>query len=95
MPNPLPGWVRIHGGVERYRYPLGNGRMLMVIGHTARKWYFGECAEVRFTRFRPAGRATSMRKAMEAALLLHDILQEDSDGHHSTRTDLAGSEPHR
>jgi hypothetical protein len=83
MTKPLSGWVKAPRGIERYRYPLGNGRMLMVVGHSARKWYFGECAEARNTRWAPAGRQHSMRAAMKAALALDRDLraQENHNGH--------------
>jgi hypothetical protein len=57
----------MHGGVERYRYRLGNGRMLMVVGARPRRWYYGECADVKITSWKPAGMCKSMRGAMKAA----------------------------
>jgi hypothetical protein len=65
--RPRKGWRQIHGGIERYRYPLGNGRMLMVVGARVRRWYYGECADVKSTSWKPAGMCTTMRAAMQAA----------------------------
>lgn len=89
MTRPLKGWNLCHGGPERYRYPCGNGRMLMVVGMSARKWFYAECADVRHTRWVPAGMETSMHKAMHAALDLLRCLEQaqdpgPSDGNHST-----------
>lgn len=77
--RPLPGWRQIHGGVERYRYPLGNGRMLIVIGARPLRWYYGECADARSARFKPAGMCTNMRAAMRAALKMIGELAADEE----------------
>lgn len=78
MRRPRKGWVRARTGrVERYRYSLGNGRMLMVVGHSPRKWYYGECAEVRSTRWQPAGMEVGKRLAMRAAMAMVGRLVKD------------------
>jgi hypothetical protein len=79
--KPRRGWKRVHGaGIERYRFVLGNGRMLMVVRHSPRKWYYGEMAHVRGTFWSPAGKETNMRKAMMKALLMVGQWQAEQEG---------------
>jgi len=78
--KPRRGWRRVRGGgVERYRFVLGNGRMLMVVRHSPRKWYYGEMAHVTSTLWPPAGKATNMRLAMKCALLMVGQWQEEQE----------------
>ena len=68
--DPLPeGWQRKRGtrGHPQYRYLLGDGRMLIVLQFSPRKWYYGETMLHRNKGWTSRGKATNRDKAMALA----------------------------
>jgi hypothetical protein len=71
MTDLLPeGWERKYGkagGPEQYRYLLGNGRMLIVLQFSPRKWYYGEAVLGRRKGWTSRGKETTRERAMAMA----------------------------
>lgn len=69
--DPLPeGWEKRPGGTAehpQYRYPLGNGRMLIVLQFSPRKWYYGEGVLGRRKGWIARGKAKSRSEAIAMA----------------------------
>lgn len=61
------GWQKLPGKLEQYRYLLGNGRMLMVVQFSPRKWYYGEGVLGRRKGWVSRGKESTRERAMAMA----------------------------
>lgn len=68
---PPEGWEKRPGRPARYRYLLGNGRMLMVVQFSPRKWYYGEAVLDRRKGWVSRGKESSRDKAIAMAHAYH------------------------
>ena len=68
MTDSLPeGWEKKPGKIPQYRYLLGNGRMLIVLQFSPRKWYYGEGVLGRRKGWTSRGKAGTRDSAMALA----------------------------